>query len=447
MSSKGTRYPDNEFIAGLVPIKDATSDSFGASEAGTPNASLAEGVAQDGLAEIQLGVSVPSETSSGGGAKSDGWFAQRLVEYGRIESDGTRLYKPNKEYGFRPHFGKFMHEQVNYRQFADPSDGGGGGSQQQDLFSAFLGDGIGQVNLGISGGESEGGGGMSGWDVDSNEVGFEMSIVSDFHGYHKSKPSWNPSSMHGPNRSGLIISRRTLEEVDKGYDFAPRYFGRVNDIMVPQSTQDVKLKRVKFTGGDQSGGSAVGATFTDPNLPGSDTVPQEGGGGDYFSKTPEEEEYQDGIWKGAWNITPFDQPYGQELDQKDEHEDGPGDHGFKNHKYIDGYPSKSDGSPADDTSPAATDVATPFTGSNPTVSEQKDGTTATSSGSSGAYFQGGWLYDGVQDVLTSIHDIIGMDAIENRNAALPRWRNRFDQAVGISYIRHDAHFQKKGDSD
>ncbi len=101
-----------------------------------------------------------------------------------------------------------------------------------------------------------------------------------------------------------------------------------------------------------------------------------------------------------------------DLDQKNEHDSGPGDHGFGPHDYIPGMPDIVEDPPP------------------PTN-----------------HFQGGWLYDGKQDVLAQIHDLIGIDAIENESAELPRYLNRFKQRVGIPFIRHDAHIQKVADDD
>lgn len=454
MGTKATRYPDNEFDAAVTPIAELSSDSFG----------------------------------DGHSRTSDGWNVARFVEVGRVDPEGPRSVTRDKEYGLRPKFAKLHHDQVIYRHFANPDGGQGAGPGQTVAGPGVIGpDGV--VDVGITGADSAGDERAAGWDVDSNEVAFEISLVSDFHGIHKSQPTWNPSHYNSPNRSGLLVSRQLLEDEDKHFDLPRRYFSRLNDIMVPIATQDIDLDRLT-TGATPTGGprddvstppggdgvippdefppvetgvsaapGAVGSSVAVPDIsrPGEPIpsskafVPRDGeplpigitggssggpgvigpdgvvpvgvgaGGGGVGDGPPQEaffatdlksNQYKEGVWKSHWNITPTDDPVDFDLDQPNEHNDGPGDHGFGPHDYVPGLPD--------------------------TIKEPAPPVN---------HFQGGWLYDGNQDVLAQINDIIQIDAIENESAELPRYLNRFKQRVGIASIRHDAHFLKIADDD
>lgn len=393
-SSKFTSYPDNELDAALHPLKETSGDSFAGDDLKT----------------------------------TDGWNVMRFVDIGNVDAVGARSFMREKEFGFRPRFAGAVVDQVNYRHFKDPGKKKNS-SGRPDTPTGFS---AGELEFGIPTNAAEDESDPENWDVPADEVGFEFSIVSDYYGKMREYPSWGPSSMDSPNRSGLVISRRELEDEDKNFDFPRRYFSRVNDIFVPQATQDVKLKRNRFGGGGGTAPSNVGGSFADSSLAATDVqvddlaaalgdtgelgMGDDGNGdgkkGGFFSRTPAEEEYQDGLWKTHINITPWEQPIDAVIDQKNEHEGGPGEHGFGCHRYVPGYPS--------------------------TEIEDEPSTDYC--------FQGGWLYDGYQDFMGQIHDIIGLDARECADASLPRWRNRFKQPVGITYIRHDAHFQKAGDN-
>jgi hypothetical protein len=365
------RFPDNELFAGIFPIKESSADTFGDQE-----------------------------------ASSDGWSGARLSEIGRVGPSGERSFSRDKEYNFRPKVALFHMDQVNYRQFTNPDGGSEDRGNRGTSFDPGSAVTQGSLTFGIGTNPNEGG---SSQPVLSRDVGFELSTVCDEEGELKSKPSFNPSHMNGPNRSTLLICERLLE----GKDLPPRYFGRSHDLFLVESTQKIKLNRVRFNGG----GGNVGTGFD----PGSDTEqgsltfgigtnPNEDGGG-FFSREKSDEEYEDGMYKGVWNITPLDKPIEGDFDQKSEENGGPGKYGYAVHDYIEGYPVDPKG------------------------------------GEPAVYHQGGWLYDARQRALAHISDILGIDSYECPPAKLPRYKNRYDEHVGIAYLRHDVHFQKEGDDD
>lgn len=462
------RYPDNEMLAAILPLKDSAADPFLLSN-----------------------------------PESSGWDVVRNVALSKVVGN-RRIWHRNKEDGFRPKFAPFYQEQVNYRDFTPepsssgpvsvPTPPGGGpptfpptptkgaavarvagsgrdnpeGSRQfagprQSLFSGGPGvigpgnvvpvgipggGGIGPgvigpgntIGVGIPGGSgcgpttgvigpgnvvpvgipggSGGGpgvigpgntvivglgakaalglptsgslteatclvGGRGSWRVSSYDVGFEMSLVSDMLGKIRKSPGWQPSNINSENRSTLVLSREPLDGADKDdIDLPPRYFGRTHDLLTAVPTQKVKLQRLRWTGGDS-----------------------------HTKKTSKQEEYEDGIFKTALNITPIDKPIDGEFDQKTEEEDPKGGkQGFAQHDYVTGFP-------------------------DPKVTEPE------------TLHQGGWMFDARQKFFASWQDIIGIDAIENKDAKLPRYEARFDWMAGIAYIRHDAHFMKEGDDE
>lgn len=385
-SFKATRYPDNELDASIHPIKELSHDIFAGESFQT----------------------------------SDGWNIMRMVEIGYVDDLGGRSFTCEKEWGFRPKFAGIVIDQVNYRHF-DELGASEGSSPMMGLDPRLLGfQGSGGATIeGPAPSETVPEEDAS-WDVPSETVGWEMSMVSDFYDPHKGLAGWKPSSTDGKNRSTLVISRRPLEEEDKNFDFPRRYFGRLNDIIVSQSTQDVTLKRKRFRGGGGTSGYISGAAFTDDSLAGGNTGPQgqvgEDAEGSYGATDGSIEEYRDGLWKACLNVTAFDKPLERFLRQRNEHDGGPGEEGYSAHFYIPGY-FKSEGGMQGEDEPSTDN-----------------------------YFQGGWMYDGTLDFLGQMNDIIGLDARKCEDAELPRWRNRFNQPVGISYLRHDAHFQKYGDS-
>lgn len=392
----GSKYPDNMFDASLTIIRDIAADSF--------------------------------KTADGDPIKpsSTGELVKRFAELGRVDPSGARNISRDKEYGFRPKIAGLVPDQINYRHFQD----GQGASHQDPSPGATFGDDPGEsagiVNAGIGTNPNEDGSG-TGWDADYAQVGFEISLVSDIGGRQKTAPTWNPSHMNGENMSTLVISRRGKEDEDKDDDLPHRYFSRVSDIIVPVPTNDVKLTRKRFKGGggnaDIQAGSGGGTSFD----PGTDTTQgslsfgiggEEESGGTYGSsfsaKSGTDEEYQDGVWKTALNLTPLESP-GTTLDQKNEHDGGPGEHGWAAHDYVEGFPQVQSGGDEDADPPVY-------------------------------YPQGGWLYDAKQDTLGSLQDLMGIDGWVGEDFSLPRYRNRFKQKVSIAYLRHDAHFMKRGDS-
>lgn len=357
---KASRFPDNEFIAGLVPIREATADIF----------------------SLVLENADPTR----------GWNVQRFVEWGRIdEALDERSYRRDKEYSFRPKFAPLAIDQINYREFDNPKP------PPPD---------------------------PSLWRFTSTKVGFEVSTVSDFFGIQKdeialqaipapgSTPTgggegergWNPSHMNSLNRSGLVISRQPLEDGDRDFDLPDRYFGRTVDIMVPWATQKIKLQRIRFDPPGEGDGSQEDINF--------------------FKSTPRKEEYDEGVWKTTWNVTVDDNPIRDELRKLNEHEGGPDIHGFRAHRYIPGLPVTPD-----------EDVA-----------RASDLSGSTKRGDLAQYFEGGWLYDGVQDVLAQASDLFLLIP-RSDIAQLPRYRNRFDQPIGLAVMRHDVHFTKRVDED
>lgn len=343
-ASKGTRYPDNELDAALHPIRETSSDPF----------------VGDDLKQ------------------TDGWNVMRFVDIGHINDVGARAWMREKEWNFRPKFGGFVIDQVNYRHFAE--------SIKQPLLSSDSEPMHDTVTSDLNDDSTASEQSLS-WDVPSDTVGFEMSIVSDFYDPHKASPGWAPSSMDGLNRSSLVISRRPLADDDKNFDFPRRYFSRINDLMVPQPTQSIALRRNRF-------GSGIGS---------------------YEAENANDEFYPDGLWKTCLNVTAFDRPLKRDLRQRNEHDDGPGSEGYTAHLYVPGYLKDEGGMQGKDKP------------------------------STESYFQGGWMYEGRLDFLGQLNDVIGIDARECEDAELPRWRNSFGQPVGIPYLRHDAHFQKSGD--
>jgi len=218
--------------------------------------------------------------------------------------------------------------------------------------------------------------------ADAYDVGYEMSLVADIFGAIHKKPSWQPSNINSENRSTMVLSRQPLDQADKGdIDLAPRYFGRSHDLFAAVPTQKIKLQRIRFKGG-----------------------------GGHLKKTESSEEYEDGIFKNALNITPEDRPIDGGLTQKSEEDGGPGEHGFALHERLKGFP-------------------------DPEVDEPD------------IYHQGGWMFDARQTAIANLHDLIGIDAIDNAAAKLPRYKTRFDWKAGIGFIRHDAHFLKVADDD
>lgn len=392
--SKGPGFPDNMMSAAILPLRDIAADPF-----------------------IQSTVS------------SSGWDIVRGVQISQVQGS-RRLWQRDKELSFRPKFAGFNQEQVNYRNFLDddpgagkppdvptPPGGGdpiptptpGGGTPPEfpdtptgvNSVGAAANTAIGPATIkGVRGIKASGGGAIAvgigagaalgagrrreirGWNVSSYDVGFEMSLVGDRFGKLKKTPTWQPSNMNSENRSTLIMSRQPLEQADKGdIDLAPRYFGRLHDVIIPVSTQEgVKLSRFRFKGGNA-----------------------------HKKKTQSTEEYTDGVFKGALNITPFDRPINSKLQQKNEEDGGPGKQGFTAHPYPDNIIKDS---------------------TEPDI-----------------YHQGGWMFDGRQEALAQIHDIIMIDGVTNASAKLPRYKNRFKKNVSISTIRHDAHFLKEGGDD
>lgn len=390
------RFPDNMFDASIGIIRDIAADTFHTVD-DTPI----------------------KPTSKGDNVK-------RYAELGRIDNTGARSISRDKEYKFRPKLAPLNPEQINYRHFADPPEETGGSALSG---STFLGDDPGEdpgtIFSGIGTNEEEEAG-SDPWQADYDKVGFEISLISDIGGAMKTKPDWNPSHMNSENRSTLVISRRGKEDEDKGDDLPHRYFSRVSDIMVPVATNDVLLQRVRYKGGSE--GIATENPLPDLIFGGDDPGESAGaigvgisGGGSsderygdsFFKKDRELENYRDGIWKSSLNITPLESP-GMDLDQKNEHNDGPGQHGWAAHDYVEGFPQVQSGG-SDDADP-------------PTQ-----------------FPQGGWLYDAKQDTLGSLQDLIGIDGWVVPDCALPRYRNRHNQKVSIAYIRHDAHFMKRGD--
>ena len=396
--SGSTRHSDNFNSASLDFIKEGSSDYFGQSYQ----------------------------------QMTDGWNAKRLAEIGIVDPSGARPIARDKEYGMRPKVAKWNHEQINYRHFADGPDSG---HQSQDNSVATTGlggdnpgDPVGTVGVGIPpvGGGS---GDQMSWDVPANDVGFEMSLVSDIFGAQKSAPDWNPSHMNGQNRSTLILSRREKDEDDRGDDLPHRYFSRTSDLFVPVATNDVELKRKRYNGGSVSPGNGADAGTGWGNNPG-DPVgtigvgiigsPKGGGttsGADFFETSGKSQDYHDGIWKTALNVTRTENPLSNEAvytKQLDEYSSGPGKRGWSLLPAVDGFPHFDDLGGDE------------FAPSN--------------------WPQGGWLYDAEQNVLGNLNELIGIDGWKVDDAMLPRYRNKHKQRVSIAFIRHDAHFMKKGDS-
>lgn len=400
-----TKKPDGQHSPARVFIKEWSSDEFGSKKAGSP-----------------------------------GWEAASWAEIGMVDASGARPINRDKEYGLRPKVAKLNHEQVNYRHFADGQGGHGGGGSGGGFDPIGGGDdpgedaGVIDVGIGTNPNEGGGGGGAGSWTPPSNDVAFEISLVSDLGTPVKTQPDWNPSHMNGPNRSTLIISRRQKDDLDNADDLPQRYFSRTHDIFVPIPTNKVNLKRKRFSG---SGGLAAGdagvvivpATFDFDPIGGGDDVgddpgsigvgiggnPNEGGnnsGSLFFAIGGHQEQYDDGIWKTAINITHKDNP-GIELDQKNEFNEGPGKHGWAPLDRVKGFPKLPDDKEDAD---------------YPKV-----------------FHQGGWLYDTEQDVIANLNELIGIDGYIVNDASLPRYRNRHQQKVSIAYIRHDAHFMKQGD--
>lgn len=388
------RFPDNMFDASIGFLRDIAADAF------------------HKVDDTEI-----KPTSRGDAVK-------RYAEMGRIDVSGARSISRDKEYKFRPKIAPLNPEQVNYRHFADPPEQEGGGTNLSDFLTGGddPGESPGVLHAGLSGSADQA---PDPWQAAYEEVGFEISLVSDIGGAQKTKPDWNPSHMNSENRSTLVISRFGREDEDKGDDLPHRYFSRVSDIFVPVATNDVTLLRIRFrdsegppgsttdlgflTGGDDPGESAGVIGFGIAGGPDDD----ERYGDAFFKKRPDTEQYHDGIWKTALNLTPIESP-GMDLDQKNEHNDGPGQHGWAAHDYVDGFPQVQSGGGAD------ADPPTQFP-------------------------QGGWLYDAKQDTLGSLQDLIGIDGWVVPDCALPRYRNRHKQKVSIAYIRHDAHFMKRGD--
>lgn len=390
----GSKYPDNFFDADIAIIRDIAADRFHT----------------DDDTEIK-----PS---------SDGSMVKRFAELGRTDPTGARSISRDKEYGFRPKMAGLNPEQINYRRFEDSPNASSSGSAGGDPLGDDPGESAGSINVGIGTNPNENGGGGD-WDLDYDVHGFEVSLVSDIGGAAKTAPSWNPSHMNGENRSTLVISRRGKKDEDKGDDLPHRYFSRIHDLLVPIPTNKVSLQRVRYNGGQSSGGG--GGTPQDTPL-GDDPGESAGGinvgigtseeegeyGKTFFNKSESTEQYDDGIWKSALNISAKDSP-GLSIDQKNEHNGGPGEHGWATHDYVPGFPQSRNGGDADAEPPEN-------------------------------YPQGGWIYDGVQDTIANFQDLIGVDGWVGSDYGLPRYRNRFDQKVSIAFIRHDAHFMKKGDA-
>ncbi len=410
MGSSQSRNADNEFFAGLMPLREATADRFPLSgPADTINPAASPSAGGGGSTAVSPSIGGSTVVTP---ATTRGWNVARFVEWGKIDEEkDERSYKPDKEYGFRPKFAPMVIDQVNYRHFANPP----GGSPTTGK-----------------------------WLIRGDDVGFELSTVSDYYGQHKSEialPSpglsvkpiasgpamaapkanntkeWNPSHMNSENRSTLLISRQPMETSDRDPDLPDRYFGRMVDVVVPWATQNITLKRVEFSGGDR-----------------------------FRKSTPASKDYTEGVFKGMWNITVDDRPIKEELDQKNEHDGGPGKHGFGPHKYISGLPVDAEEDSKREAQPRP--VSRPLSGGLPggpgstVVTPSVPGQTAATRTAPQRLFQGGWIYDGVQDAMSQIHDIITV-VPRSKPFKLPRWRNRFRQPIGITVFRHDGHFTKR----
>lgn len=203
------------------------------------------------------------------------------------------------------------------------------------------------------------------------DFALEYGLISDSVNPVKSKPDWNPSHYNGLNRSTLIHDQDEPTGSDVDRDLPRRYFGRLHDVILTRFTQKINLKRVIF--GPKSKG--------------------------FLKNQRKTVTYEEGVRKAMWNVTPFDNPASLTLDQKDEHNGGPGKHGYKAHDY-------------------STALAT-----------------STQSSGSGKYFQGGWMLDQVLDRASMIHDVLGVG-----NGRLDRYTARGGKKVSTTYIRHDAIF-------
>lgn len=308
-------FADNIFNASLDILKDSSHDSFGKDDQSSSSSEnqqdLVDASQSDSLSQVTVGVTDSGQDQASEVEASDGWEAKRFAIMGRLDPTGARSIERDKEFGFRPKIAKFVHDSVRYRLFKDAEGGGGspGGDQTQTV-NDVISDSLSSVTLGAS--ASSEGGESSGWDVDSTDVGIELSLISDMEGGLKSQPDWNPFHPNSPNRSTLIVSRMKLDDSDKGEDLPDRYFGRLDDVIMAVDTQgDVKLQRVRFHGG-------------------------------FFSKNRSQEEYEEAVFKGVINITPEEKSI-DGIDQLNEYENGPGKHGWRAFDYVHGFPIPPDG--------------------------------------------------------------------------------------------------------
>jgi hypothetical protein len=333
--------------------------------------------------------------------KDAGWHYKRLCIVGFSDESGTRAYKRDKEYGFRPMIGTPQPDSTVYRDHRDPpgaaspkdsKDGAGTAAAaiSKPVESATLTLGIKGASAPAGGGPpgSSGGGGGGedtstppGWSDGPDKFVIEYGLISDKEAV-KSAPDWNPLHYGGKNRSTLIHGD-PVKGADKDIDFPKRYFGRLHDLTIVRQTQDVKLSRVRFKpGGDGAG---------------------------FFKRVKSTEKYDEGMFKGMLNITPKDNPSTVVADQPfqgvhDLTDLIKGKHGYGPHAYN-GVP-----------------------------------TSGTAVAPEGQYFQGGWCYDGYLGIAGQMfHDVMGIEA-----GAGKRYTAKEGFAIGTGYIRDDARFGKDG---
>ena len=356
---------------------------------------------------------------------SSGWDVMRFTQFSLVETTGRRFWQRDKEGGFRPKIAGLNQEQVNYRNFLEePSSG------SEPPNTPTGGEGLTDVETPV--------------DPPLVDVATESALsstpTSQNRGTRKlvrAKASVGPGVIGpgnivevgitgSPVASGGGRSKRA-GSYDVGYEMSlvGDIFGAIHRQPTWQPSNihsanrsTMVLSRHELDDADK-GDIDLAPRYFGRTHDLFSAVPTQKvelervrfkGGNAHLKKTRSTEKYEDGIFKNALNITPIEKPIEGGIDQKTEEDNGPGEEGFALHPYLTGFP-------------------------DPKVDEPD------------ILHQGGWMFDARQTAVANLHDLIGIDAIKNEDAKLPRYTARFDWKVGIPYIRHDAHFLKVADKE